>query len=283
MADPKSVLLIGAGGRTGGAILEGLSGRGLCVTATFRTDRPGLQSTIAQSGARPVLANVNRASQIRALISSHETVIFAAPLRVCPPAARFLHPAQPCVFISSNNVTIAAEAPSYQIMAQAEHAVRQAAPQAVLLRPTLIYGGPVEQTLLDWMRAIRRYPILLRPWTGALQQPIFYRDLAAVAIRAACESGWAGRTIAVAGPDRVTQAELFSALCRAAGVRRPMLPIPIPLALLAARLGERAGLLPPSLQKRLRQLHHDKTPRGADVLVTETPLQIGLQDLGARL
>lgn len=283
MTDPKSILLIGAGGRTGGAILDLLAPRDLKITATFRTPRPGLTDTITQAGATPVQASLDDPTTIPGLIAAHDAIIFAAPIETCPTAAQNLNPDQPAVFISSNNVAIATANPHYQLMARAEQTIRAAAPQATILRPTLIYGGPVEQTLLSWMRAIRRYPVLLRPWTAALQQPIYYRDLAATALRAATEPGWAGRTIAVAGPDRLTQKDLFSALFDAAGTSRPVLPIPIPLARLAAKAGVRLGLLPPTLPARLDQIRYDKTPQGADVVITETTFVEGLKDLAARL
>lgn len=283
MPDPKSVLLIGASGRTGGAILDLLAPRGLSITATYRTSRPGLTDEITRHGATPVQASLNDPATIQNLIASHDAAIFATPVETCTAAAGSLCPGQPAVFISSNNVSIATENTHYQLMARAEQTIRKAAPQAAILRPTLIYGGPIEQTLLAWMRAIRRYPVLLRPWTRALQQPIFYRDLAAAAVRGAVEPGWAGRTIALAGPDTLTQAELFDALFQATGTRRPVLPVPIPLARLAAQAGVRAGLLPPTLPTRLKQIHRDKTPQGPDVLITETAFADGLKDLAARL
>ena len=283
MTDPKSLLLIGAGGRTGGAILDLLAPRGLRVTATFRTPRPGLAEEITGRGASPVKASLDDPATIPGLIPAHDAVIFAAPIETCPGAARSLRSGQPAVFISSNNVAIATDNPHYQLMARAEQAIREAAPQATILRPTLIYGGPVEQTLLTWMRAIRRYPVLLRPWTNALQHPIYYRDLATAAFQAATEPGWAGRTIAVAGPDTLTQAELFAALFEAAGARRPVLPIPLLLARLAAQAGAHAGLLPATLPARLKQMHRDKTPQGPDVVITGTRFAEGLKDLATRL
>ncbi len=144
MTDPKSILLIGAGGRTGGAILDLLALRDLKITATFRTPRPGVADQITRAGATPLQASLDDPATIPSLIATHDAVIFATPIETCPAAAQTLRTDQPAVFISSNNVAIATENPHYQLMARAEQAIRKAAPQAVILRPTLIYGGAIE-------------------------------------------------------------------------------------------------------------------------------------------
>jgi NADH dehydrogenase len=283
MSRVRSVLVAGAGGRLGGPILEQLTARGLQVTATYRTERDGLPGRIAASGARPVQVDLRDADRMRRLLAGVDAAIFATALDASASAARVLQDGQPAVFVSSNNVGRDTQSPHYRKMARAEAAIHDTAPWAVILRPTLIYGGKDDKNLLRMMRIIQRFPVVLRPWSDALQQPVFYRDLAQVAVQMACDPGRAGRTVSVAGPDIVTQGDLIAHLIRALGVRRIVVPVPIPTALAAARLAQRLGLARPALLRQLHRALQDKRAQGPDIITTRTHLKTGLKDLAETL
>lgn len=279
----QSVLVIGAGGRLGSEALGQLVERGLDVEAAYRTDRDGLSDRIAAAGATPVQADLADKRAMRKLLQATDAAIFTASLTASVRAAKLIAPGQPAVFLSSNNVGLDTEAKHYRDMARAEKEVHQAAPHATILRPTLIYGGADDNNLRRMMQTIRRWPVVPRPASDARQQPVYHRDLAKVAARAVAEPGWAGRTVAVGGPDIVTQGELVQALVDALGARRLVIPIPIPLAIVGAQAAIRLGLARPAVLRQLRRAQKDKTARGPDIVTTDTPLTQGLAELAATL
>lgn len=136
-----------------------------------------------------------------------------------------------------------AATPYHRSKAAGEDAVRQAGIRHVILRPALIAGREsVPISLLA--RLHRLLPAI--PVFGAADfpmQPVWIGDVAAV-FAAAAEGTADDGVYEIGGPDRITYAEFVRAIGRATRHRRPLVPIPLGLARLAARAFD---VLPPSL------------------------------------
>ncbi len=269
--------MIGAGAPLGLEIARIAAARGARVTAAYRTARPGVEDAIAAAGARPARLDLGDQGALAALLKDADGAILTPILTASVLAAGLLAPNQRAVFFSSNNVAIDPQAEVYARLLECERKVQAAAPRSVILRPTMIYGYPGDGNLSRLMAAMRRRPAMPMPGGGAaLQQPVYYKDLARAALDALEKAEMAGAVRAVAGPDRAPKRGLYKAVAAAAGVSPWLIPLPTaPLARLAGAL-ERMGLRLPLSAAQLRRAGLDKTPRGADPIITETPLREAL-------
>ena len=279
----KPVLVAGAGGALGLEIVRILRAGGRAVAGAYRTEREGVCGAIAAAGGEPLKLDLEDAAALRAALEKADAAIFIPILTASAQAARFLRPDQKAVFFSSNNVAIDPQAEVYGRLRAAEEEARAAAPQAVILRPAMIYGYPDDGNLARLMASMRRRLATPIPAAaGALQQPVYYRDLAKIAVRALFDETLRGETRAVAGPQSVTTAALYREAKAASGARTAL--VPVPTRLLAALAGtlEKAGLKLPVSAAQLSRAGRDKIPQGPAIL-GETPLSEGLKALAADL
>src|SRR5262249_5877042 len=115
-----------------------------------------------------------------------------------------------------------------------ENAVREQFAEAVILRPSLVFG-PEDRLFNRFAELVRRVPLV--PLIGggtARVEPVYVGDVAA-AIAAACAGkGAPGATYELGGPDVVTWRTLLDGVQAWSGRRRPYLRVPFALAKLAA-------------------------------------------------
>ncbi|PQA86702.1 SDR family oxidoreductase [Hyphococcus luteus] len=279
----KTVLVAGAGGVLGLEIVRVLRGRGRIVTGAYRTERGGAREAIEAAGATPLRLDLEDGAALRDALAAADAAIFTPILTVSAPAATLLRADQPAVFFSSNNVAVDPQAAVYAALREKEDQTRAAAPQAVILRPTMIYGYPGDGNLSRLMAAMRARPLIPIPAaSGALQQPIYVKDLAKIAAGALFDAGMQGRTRAVAGPEPVA----LRALYRETGIAAAASPLmlPFPTELFAAIVGalEKTGLNLPVSAAQLARAGMDKIPQDPAIL-GDTPLQEGLKTLAAEM
>ncbi|MDJ0827706.1 MAG: hypothetical protein QNJ16_19630 [Rhodobacter sp.] len=279
----EHILVIGGGSALGCEIARVLAGLGHRVMGTYRSDRLGVIAAIAETGAEPMQLDLSDEVALKSSLAAADGAVFVPKLTQTVAAGRFLAPGQPAVFFSSNNVVVDRETPNYRNLAAAEETLRQAAPEARVLRPTMIYGHAGDRNLSRLMRSMRRRRVVFRPATSALQQPIFFRDVARICAELLFEPGRSGATMAAGGPDEVTYRQLYAAVAQAAGARCLSLPVPVGAALAGARLLRATGAKVPVRMDQLRRARFDKRARGAEVRLGTTSLQDGLQHLAAAL
>ena len=277
-----AILVAGAGGAVGFEIVRALRGRGCDVIATYRTSRDGLPARLAALGARVEQWDLSDLDRGRALMTEADTAIFTPILTVAEQAAA-LAPGKRLLFFSSNNVAIDDKAPIYARLREAEARVRKAAPDAVILRPTMIYGYPGDGNMSVLMGAMRRIPVTPIIGAGrALQQPVFYQDVADIAASLIAK-GSAHGIVTVAGPAPMRQAELYREVRAVTGAKTVIAPIPAPIAGAAARLASLVRLPTPLSLAQIARADQDKTPAGETVILGDTALAAGLRDLAAAL
>jgi uncharacterized protein YbjT (DUF2867 family) len=129
--------------------------------------------------------------------------------------------------------------PYYAAKWQMEKAVRTAALEHVILRPSFVFGrdGGVLPTFVRLARYAPVTPIV-GPGTQRLQ-PIWVEDLAETFARSVSEPGAANRTFEVGGQDAPTWNDFWARLKRIVGSRRPSLHVPFALMRVQAALTER--------------------------------------------
>ena len=117
-----------------------------------------------------------------------------------------------------------------------EQAVRDAFPNATILRPSVVFGA--EDDFTNRFASLARLPILpvIAPRTRF--QPVFVRDLGqAIAMAALDPARFGGHSYDIAGPDVMTMRELNLRIAAMAGQSPELLEVPDFIAGGMARLG----------------------------------------------
>lgn len=146
---------------------------------------------------------------------------------------------------------------------EAEEAVRSAVPTAAIIRPSIIFG--VEDSFFNKFAAIATTtPFTPLPLIGGGKtkfQPIYVDDVADAVCEALVRPAAAGRIYEIGGPRIYTFRELMELMLSEIGQRRPLIPVPFPIATLIGAAGEVAGLAPfvdpPLTRDQVKLLKHD--------------------------
>ncbi|MEA2300571.1 MAG: hypothetical protein QOE44_1106, partial [Solirubrobacteraceae bacterium] len=121
--------------------------------------------------------------------------------------------------------------------AVAEEAVRSGPVGSVVVAPSLIYapGDP-------WLRLVSRLSLLpVMPISGrgrAVFEPIWAEDVAECVVRILEGPAAGARRVELAGPERLTQAEIVRITLRSLGKRRLVVGVPTPIVSRALRVLE---------------------------------------------
>lgn len=168
----------------------------------------------------------------------------------------------------------------------AEARVRAAGVPFVILRPSLVYGGGDIGLVAMLARLLRALPVMPVIGNGRIElDPVHLDDVCAVIEACLVRDDVLGRAYDVLGPDRVTLDEFLRRVGGILGVRRPLLHLPGPLALLLARgLGRLMARPPLTVDNVLGLISPARLDREAarrDFPIAWTPLDVGLRALAA--
>ncbi len=285
------VLVTGANGSLGQALLSHLIASGLTVRALVRSDRAA--ATLRSLEPKPELAIVewsDAAGLARACADCDAAVHLVGVLKQTPTqryddahegTARALAAAalqgslRRIVYLSIIGANIASKNACLASKARAE-AILLAEPLATtVLRFPMVLGGddPASSALRGRARAS---VVPLVRGGASLEQPIDARDVVAAIAAALAKPELAGRTLDVAGPESLPRRELVHRAAAIAGNQPRFIPIPFGLLRGFAALLERFTTNPPVTTAMLEVLEHDDRvdPKlASDALgITLTPL-----------
>ncbi|HTR88486.1 MAG TPA: NAD-dependent epimerase/dehydratase family protein [Solirubrobacteraceae bacterium] len=247
------VLLTGATGLVGSALLERLLGEGAQVRCLVRDPR--------RLGARRVRVQIALAdladplSFRNALRGIHTVVHLAAAIRDQPGVsieeldgiatwrmveAAERHGVERFVFFSALGASTHHRARSLRAKALAEQAVGESGMRSIVMAPSIVYA-PGDR----WVRMLERMALLpVMPVSGrgrAAFQPIWARDVAdatMAALRADGE-GERRRRYELAGPEMLTHEEMIRTVLGAARRRRRLVHVPTAIVSRGLRACER--------------------------------------------
>jgi NADH dehydrogenase len=122
--------------------------------------------------------------------------------------------------------------------AMGEEAVRQAIPQAVIIRPSVVFGQ--DDSLFNRFASLAsKLPVLPLPGGGETRfAPVYVGDLAQAVVNALSDPACAGKTYEVGGPKTYTYRELMELTLAEIHKHRALLPLPWPVASLIGSLAE---------------------------------------------
>ncbi|GAC1564312.1 MAG: complex I NDUFA9 subunit family protein [Beijerinckiaceae bacterium] len=109
--------------------------------------------------------------------------------------------------------------------ARGEAAVRDVMPEAIVTRPSIVFG-PEDDFFNRFAAMARMMPVLPLIGADTKFQPVFVGDVAEVIARGVDGTLPAGGTFELGGPDVRTLHELVTYICAVTGRRRLLLPLP---------------------------------------------------------
>src|SRR5690242_4429799 len=143
---------------------------------------------------------------------------------------------------------------------EGEVAVREAFPNATIIRPSLVFGP--EDDLTNRFAAMASLPFLPVIASKRNFQPVYVRDLAKAIGMAALDPGrFGGDTYEIAGPQVMSMAELHRAILEITGQRPEIVHMPDFFTGLLAKLGWLPGA--PLTEDQWRMLQRDNVPSGS--------------------
>jgi uncharacterized protein YbjT (DUF2867 family) len=235
------LLLTGATGTVGTALLAQLTARGRAVRCLVRSPRRlGAQRVHVQIA----LGDLAEAHSFRHGLRGVDTVVhLAASIRDQPAASieelnglatwRLVRAAERAgvrrfVLFSALGASSRHAARFFRAKALAERALAESTLPYTIFAPSIVYApGDRWLTLLDRLSLL---PVMLLPGAGrALFQPIWAQDAAAAVLAALERDGDAPQRIELAGPDTLSHEAMVALVLRSFGRRRPVVPVPQPL------------------------------------------------------
>jgi NADH dehydrogenase len=142
---------------------------------------------------------------------------------------------------------------------EGELAVRDAYPNATIIRPSLVFGP--EDNLTNRFAAMARLPFL--PVIAARRnfQPVYVRDLGqAIALAAIDPQRHGGETYEIGGPQVMSMIDLHKAILEITGQKPEIVPLPDMFGDLLSRLGWLPGA--PLTRDQWMMLQRDNVPSG---------------------
>ena len=256
---PKLVTIFGGSGFVGNHLVQLLARKGYRIRVAVR--RPDLAGEVRMYGGVgqvvPVQANVRNEASVQRAAAGSDVVINlvgighqggkqrfdAVHVEGAAAVARAARAAgaRALVHVSALGVDKAADVSAYAASKlRGEEAVLTAFPDAVVIRPSIMFGqGDGFFNLMGTLA--RLFPVMPLISGGTLFQPIFVGDVAEAIAKAAEGAVKPGRVYELGGPDVESHKALMQRILREAGRNRPLIPVPSGLMKLLASV---LGLLP---------------------------------------
>lgn len=164
--------------------------------------------------------------------------------------------------------------------AEAEAEVRAIYPDAVIVRPSIVFGNG--DGFFNRFAAMAQFsPVLPLIGGGTTRfEPVFVGDVGRALAKMVTDPACAGQTYELGGPGAFTFKELLEKMLAETGQRRFLAPIPFPVASLIGKLGGLTSFLipPPVTADQVELLKTDNVVSGqypglAELGVTPTTLE----------
>jgi NADH dehydrogenase len=159
----------------------------------------------------------------------------------------------------------ASESKYARTKAEGEAAVREIYADAVVLRPSVVFGAG--DRFFNRFAAMAQVSPVLPLIGGGLTrfQPVFVGDVGLALARAVGAPEAAGQTYELGGPAALSFRQLMEMMLAEINKRRFLAPIPFPVAELMGKAGDLAGMLiePPITSDQVASLKTDNVASGA--------------------
>lgn len=257
----RLVTVFGGSGFVGRHIVRALAREGWRVRVAVR--RPDLAWFLRPLGAvgqiEAVQANLRYPESVQAAVAGANAVVNAAGVKRqsgrqnyeavhvfgAAEIARAATAAGVGALVHVSGIGADSASPNSYIASKGrgEAALREGFPDAVVLRPSVIFG-PEDEFFNRFAALARVLPVLPLFGGGATKlQPVFVGDVALAAARALEDPATAGKTYELGGPEVMTLRETMERTLRVVERRRALIPLPFAASRLLARATEIASAL----------------------------------------
>jgi uncharacterized protein YbjT (DUF2867 family) len=209
-----TILVTGATGTIGGAVVRQLAEAGVPVRALTRNPAravvPAGVEVVGGDLTRPgelPLAGVTAVFLLAAIESEDAAGHARAFLEHAPDLRRV-------VFLSSSAVTVKRPG-SYELHHDVERVIEASGVAWTHVRP-----GEFMANKLIWARTIKEEGVVRAPFPESVGAPVHEDDVAEVAVHALLRDGHAGKAYTLSGPEALTHVEQVAAISR--GLGRPI-------------------------------------------------------------
>jgi uncharacterized protein YbjT (DUF2867 family) len=253
------ILLTGATGLLGGALLELLLARGHKTRCLIRPDSPHA-SRLAGKRVKILRGDAAKEEDLYKALGDTDALLHVAGIEYSPPVVRAAQRAGVgrILIVGSTSAHSAYAFRSYPKL-RMEELVRASGLAWTIVRPSMIYGSERDRNVHRLLRFLDRSPVfpVFGPGTN-LWQPVYHEDCARGVFEALERPSSVGRTYDLPGAEPLSYLDLVKTSAEALG-RRPRivkLPLePIRRALVAA---ERLRLPLPIDSGQVTRLREDK-------------------------
>jgi uncharacterized protein YbjT (DUF2867 family) len=288
------VTIFGGSGFVGTQIVQELARRGYRIRVAVR--RPRLAGRVQPLGnvgqIVPIQANVRNAASVARAVAGAAIVINLVGIGVEAGRQRFraVHVegarnvaeaaraagAVALVHMSALGADTASSSLYARSKAEGEAAVLAAFPDAVIMRPSLIFG-PGDGFFNRMGGLARMLPVL--PLIGARTrfQPVYVGDVADAFVAAAEGRVKTGGIYELGGPEVQTHRELLQRILHETGRNRPLLPLSRGIAKLLAAPFALLPFPPPLTGDQVEMLQHDNVVSEEAVRETRTLAAFGIE------
>jgi len=248
------IAVVGASGRTGGAVCQALHAARRCFL-------PVLRNPTRWSGDPPPrVADLRDPARLRVALAGADTIISGAHARFTPAILAAAPPNARLVLLGSTRRFSHWSDAHRDAVRDGEAAFLASGRAGVMLHPTMIYGAQGEDNVQRLAALLRRLPFAPLPNGGrALVQPIHQDDVVRCVLAALDRPWTAPQIVVIAGPEPVAYRDFLRAVAVAAGQRPPpVLSVPAaPLRWLAPLTRLLPGV-PRIRADEIRRLTEDK-------------------------
>lgn len=268
--------VFGGGGFLGRYVVRALAQRGWRVrVASRKPDLLGRLQPLGRVGQiQAVQANLRYPASVQAAVRGADVVINLVGILTQGGRQRFdaVHAfgsravaraakeagAQTLIQVSALGADAQSESAYARSKAEGEAAVREAFPQAIVIRPSIVFG-PEDDFFNRFAAMARVSPALPLIGGGETRfQPVYVGDVAEAIAKAAEGAGTPGATYEFGGPEVKTFRELMQFICDQTQRKRLLAPIPFPLARAMAMGSEIASTLSLGLMPAMMLITRDQ-------------------------
>lgn len=253
------VLLTGATGLLGGALIEALISSGHEARCLLREDSSN-RHRLDPADVEITPGDAGDAEAVARAASGADAVVHAAGIEYAPPLVEGMKRAgvERLVAVSSTSAHSAYESRSGPKLAM-EAVVRDSGLAWTIVRPAMIYGSERDKNMHRLLRFLDRSPVF--PVFGSgdnLWQPVYHEDLARGVLAALENPGAVGEAYDLPGAAPLSYRELAITAASALGREVRVMSVPLEPVYRASRLAERAGFRLPVGSDQVQRLREDK-------------------------
>lgn len=258
---PGLVTVFGGSGFVGAQVVRALAKRGWRVRVAVR--RPGQAYDLKPLGdvgqIQPVRCDITREADVVDALRGATAAVNLVGILYETPSRKFQslhvngarHIAEACaaagidrlVQVSAIGANPDSDAAYARSKAEAEMAVRAVKPDAVVIRPSIVFGAG-DDFLNRFAGLAAIAPAL--PLIGGGQtrfQPVYVGDVAEAIARAVVRVDAAGRTFELGGPAVMTFESVLKLILRETNRSRPLIPLPFFVARIIGNLAQLTALV----------------------------------------